>query len=396
MIERIQIRNYKAFRDVDLRGLSPLCVFIGANGSGKSTLFDVFAFLRDALQQDVVGAVERRGGWSALCSRDKTDEPIALQLDYWVEWGGYRRLARYELTIAFARRTYSVREKLAIRGQNGNWEDQLNAEDGQGVAYDDGIHFGVSAPADVMQIRLESSATLSLKPLSQYVQFRALVSLRKRLESFIVFEPDTTSLLTPTKVDISTHLESRGQNLTRVAKYLYDDHPELFAAGVAKLARRIPGLRGVRIQEAIDKRIVLGFEDENFDDPFLPRYISDGSLKMFAYLLLISHPEPNPLLAIEEPENYIHPDLHQLLAEELRVYGRRAGQVFVSTHSRDFLNGLDITELYWMEKADGYTTIRRAVDDPMAKALFDAGDQLGYLWRTNHFSGSGPLNAAVR
>ena len=143
-------------------------------------------------------------------------------------------------------------------------------------------------------------------------------------------------------------------------------------------------MRNVRVAEAIDKRIVLGFEDENFSDPFLPQYISDGSLKMFAYLLLINHPQPRPLLAIEEPENYIHPNLHRLLADELRVYAKKAGQVFVSTHSPDFVNALETEELFIIEKQDGFAHVVRVLDNALVKRLHEAGEQLGYLWRQRY------------
>ena len=68
-IERIEIRNYRAFCHAVLNDLPPMTVVVGANGSGKSTLFDVFSFLKDALTQNVATAVARRGGFRELVSR---------------------------------------------------------------------------------------------------------------------------------------------------------------------------------------------------------------------------------------------------------------------------------------------------------------------------------------
>jgi predicted ATPase len=45
-IEAIRLKNFRAFRDVNMRDIPPFCVLVGANGSGKSTLFSVFGFLR--------------------------------------------------------------------------------------------------------------------------------------------------------------------------------------------------------------------------------------------------------------------------------------------------------------------------------------------------------------
>ena len=46
-IEELSVKNYRALKDLQLKELTPLTVFLGPNGSGKSTIFDVFAFLSE-------------------------------------------------------------------------------------------------------------------------------------------------------------------------------------------------------------------------------------------------------------------------------------------------------------------------------------------------------------
>lgn len=62
------------------------------------------------------------------------------------------------------------------------------------------------------------------------------------------------------------------------------------------------------------------------------------------------------------PENQLYPKLLCELAEEFRDYARRGGQVFVSTHSPDFLNAAELEEVFWLVKQDGYTVIQHASD----------------------------------
>ena len=81
---------------------------------------------------------------------------------------------------------------------------------------------------------------------------------------------------------------------------------------------------------------------------------------MFAYLILLHDPNPHPLLCIEEPENQLYPKLLAELAEEFRAYSNKGGQVFVSTHSPDFLNATKLEEVFMLVKKDGYTSISRA------------------------------------
>jgi predicted ATPase len=142
--------------------------------------------------------------------------------------------------------------------------------------------------------------------------------------------------------------------------------------------------------ETEDGRIILKFQDGSFQDPFIARYVSDGTIKMFAYLIMLHDPNPHPLLAIEEPENYLHPDLLIELAEELRIYSKRGGQVFISTHSPEFVNALKIEELFWVTKSQGYSKIFRAKDDDLINSLYKEGDLLGFLWQQKYLKGSGP------
>ena len=78
------------------------------------------------------------------------------------------------------------------------------------------------------------------------------------------------------------------------------------------------------------------------------------------------------------------------LAEEFRSYANRGGQVFVTTHSPDFLNALKLDEVCWLVKENGYTTIQRAKDNTQIAAYMAEGDQLGYLWKQGFFDGADP------
>jgi predicted ATPase len=111
---------------------------------------------------------------------------------------------------------------------------------------------------------------------------------------------------------------------------------------------------------------------------------------MFAYLILLYDPKPHPLLAVEEPENQLYPELMHELVEEFRAYARRGGQVFVSTHSPEFLNGAKIDEVLWLVKRDGFTEVRKASDSEVLRSLVEAGDLPGTLWKQGLFEGAGP------
>ncbi len=105
------------------------------------------------------------------------------------------------------------------------------------------------------------------------------------------------------------------------------------------------------------------------------------------YLTLLYDPAPHPLLCVEEPENQLYPNLLWEIAEDFRLYSNSGTQVFVSTHSPDFLNATELKEVFWLEKnkKNGYTQVKRAQDDEQISAYVKAGDQMGYLWKQGFF-----------
>ncbi|MDX2066409.1 MAG: AAA family ATPase, partial [Fimbriimonadaceae bacterium] len=175
-----------------------------------------------------------------------------------------------------------------------------------------------------------------------------------------------------------------------VTQYLFQNHQDRFQKILDRMKERVPGITNVQATQTEDGRIVLRFSDGAFKDPFISRFVSDGTLRMFAYLVLLNDPNPHPLLAIEEPENQLYPTLLPQLAEEFRDYADRGSQVLISTHSPDFVNALKVEELFWLEKRHGVTTIKRASDDPNIRTLEKAGDPLGALWKQGIFGGIDP------
>ena len=184
------------------------------------------------------------------------------------------------------------------------------------------------------------------------------------------------------------HLSARGDNVAQVAQYLYENHPDRFHQVLQAMRWQVPGVNSVEAKPTEDGRLVLRFQDGSFQDPFIARYVSDGTIKMFAYLVLLYDPKPHPLLAIEEPENQLYPELLPQLAEEFRLYSKNGGQVFISTHSPDFLNGADLNEIFWLVKQDGYSRASRASDHENLCELVK-GQLPGVLWRRNLFEGAG-------
>ncbi|NJN28552.1 MAG: AAA family ATPase [Cyclobacteriaceae bacterium] len=392
-IESISIENFKVFKKTTIKDIPKMAVFLGPNGSGKTTFFDVFGFLSDCLHNNVNIAINRRGGFHEIISRDcSISEMITFEIKFRNPVIDEDRppLVTYSIQIGFTNgKSYINKEVLKYRrGQNGKPWHFLDFSRGEGYAISNEDEYDSKESQDNREFqKVASSDIMAIKGLGQFEKYKVISAFRNLLERWYIsnFKIEYGKNLSET--GISEHLSVTGHNLAQVTKYMYDYHRETFNRLIEKLPRRIPGINKVEAKETEDGMILLKFQDESFKNPFLSKFVSDGTIKMFAYLILLHDPSPHPLLCIEEPENFLHPDLLLQLSEEIREYSERGGQVLVSTHSPDFVNGVKIDELFFLVKNEGFTEIRAAADDQLVKELAKE-NQLGWLWRNHYIKGA--------
>lgn len=393
-IEYLRLKNFRAFRDVEMRDIPRFCVVVGANGTGKSTLFSVFGFLRDAMTSNVSTALSKLGGSRGIqeVRSRKSDGPIEIELKF-RESIERPQLVTYQLTIGEKNgRPIVEREILKYRrGSKGKPWYFLDFAEGRGSA----VTNEVADVAEVTDLTREEQALkspdlLAIKGLAQFERFPAAVALGNLIERWHVSDFHISRARPEQEAGYAEHLSREGENLSLVIEYLHKNHQPVFKTIVDKLKQRVPGITNVESKQTEEGRILLKFQDGVFEDPFLARYVSDGTIKMLAYLTLLYDPMPHPLLCVEEPENQLYPTLLYDLAEEFRAYAHRGGQVFVSTHSPDFLNATQLDEVFWLEKQGGYTRVCRAKDDEQVAAYMNDGDMMGYLWKQGFFKGADP------
>jgi len=393
-IESLKLINFKAFQTVELRNLPRMCVFVGANGSGKSTLFDVFGFLKDAFITNIRQAVQLRGGFREMISRGHEDEDITIEIQFRMSVAGLERLVTYHLRIGCDKRRPFIRREILRykRAAHGSPYHFLDFRNGSGYAVTNEEDFNKpDEELDREQHQLSSADILAVRGLGQFQRFRAASAFRHLIENWHISEFHISAARgAKDAAGYDEHLTATGDNLQLVAQYLFENYPETYDNIIEQMKKRVPGIAAIEPYPTPDGRLLLRFRDGSFKEPFIDRHISDGTIKMFAYLVLLYDPSPHPLLSVEEPENQLYPKLLWELAEEFRLYALRGGQVFVSTHSPDFLNAVRPEEGFLLSKDSGFTTIRRAADDRQIAAFVAEGDLMGYLWKEGLFTGVDP------
>ena len=404
LIEGFRVRNYRALRDVTLGKLStqqqgepltPFTVVIGKNGAGKSTLFDAFGFVADCLSTDVETACDdkQRGGFERMRSLG-TSEPIQFEI-YYREAKGERPIT-YELAINLddSGRPFVQSEVLKQRRKlqkYGRPYPFLRLDRGKGKVWagEEAVEAagGEEDPAQE-EVELTDLRQLGIATLGTLKEHPRIKRFRDFLKGWYLsyFHPDAARSIP--SAGAQRHLNIHGDNIGNVVQYMEREHKERFEAILTRIASKIPGIQSIKTIVTEDKRVLLQFNDGAFSDPFYAGQMSDGTLKIFAYLLLMEDPEPPPFICIEEPENGLYHRLLDSLAHELRSHAtgkKNAPQIFVTTHQPYFVDALSPKEVWILEKAvDGFSTIRRVSDLVLVQNLVDEGLPLGGLWYSDY------------
>ena len=406
VIEGFRVQNYRALRDVTLGKLSgqqggnpltPFTVVIGKNGVGKSTLFDAFGFVADCLSTDVESAcdMKQRGGFDRLRSMG-VNEPIRFEI-YYREAPNERPIT-YELAIALdpSGRPFVESEVLKQRrkGQkHGRPFPFLRLNHGKGMVWAGEEAVEVESEEDRAQtpvVELTDTRQLGIATLGTLKEHPRIKRFRDFLKGWYLsyFYPDAARSLP--SAGPQRHLNIHGDNIGNVVQFMEREHKARFKAILERIAAKIPGIASIDTQVTEDKRVLLRFNDGAFGDPFFAQQMSDGTLKVFAYLLLLEDPDPPPFICIEEPENGLYHKLLEALAQEFRLHAtgkKNAPQIFATTHQPYFVDALAPEEVWILEKgSDGYSTVRRVSDLEDVKNLVAEGLPLGGLWYSDYLN----------
>ena len=323
-IEGINIKNYRVLKDITLgklwntpktEKLSPMTVVIGKNGVGKSSLFDAFGFLADCLKLGVEEAcyARGRGGFDRIRSQ-MTDGPIEFMV-YYREKSESRPIT-YELAIDkdASGRPYVSSERLRQRRKNqtrGRPFSFLIMNNGKGLVWkgeelptqelDDDEFLELfrkkskGESAEKEDIELDDKRKLGIATLGALKQHPRIASFRQFIEGWYLshFTPDAARSLP--LAGPQRHLSVHGDNLGNVVQFMKREHSKRFEETLKQIADKVPGIDRIDTQPSEDGRLLLRFNDKGFKDPFYAQQMSDGTLKVFAYLLMLEDPQPATL-----------------------------------------------------------------------------------------------------
>ena len=400
----IKIQNYGSLKNIKMgklvddqagEELGDMVAIIGASGNGKSTLADAVGFISDCLSTDVESACDanNRGGYNQLVSQN-SDGPIHFEIHY--KETSTSHSFTYELTIAKDKNDRPYIQEERLRQSRFGYKriesfSVLYIANGKGYAFEgieggqkeDGSRFGTLITVDLSDTR-----KLGIVALGAMKQYSRIEEFLRFMESWYLcyFSPDAarqTQTAAPAQ-----HLNRTGSNLNSVARYMYRENPSEFQKILADIQTKIPNITKIEPLKLPTGQMVLEFWQQGFAQPFFSQRMSDGTLKLFAYYLLLHEKNPRQLIFIEEPENGLY---HQYLADlalEMKrtVNTTSSKQLFVTTHSPFFVNALSPNQVWVLEKdMDDFTVARRADSYDFVQDLVEEGVYMGDLWYSRYF-----------
>jgi predicted ATPase len=393
----IRIQNYRALADVGIgqtqyaegTPLPPLSCFIGPNGSGKSTLLDAFGFLADCLLEGVEAACDKpwRGGFDRLRTQGER-KPIAFELFF--DAGDRARPIAYGVEIDASKGVPVVVSEQLRQRRKGESRGKpyffLKLKQSKGKVWS-GEYDEKDTDKRSDRVALADPTRLAIGTLGNLSEHPRIVALRNYIEQWYLsyFVPEAARTLPP--AGAQRWLDRTGSNVGNVLQYFERQYRQSFREILDRVAKSIPGLKKLTPKIGEDKRLLLRFDEEGYIDPFYQHSMSDGTLKMVAYSVLLADPEPRPFIGIEEPENGLYVELVESLARQFGEHTtkKKGGtQMLITTHSPYFVDALKPEQVWVMRKTKGRCEVARAADIPKVKALSEEGLPLGSLWYSRH------------
>ena len=401
-IQSLEMQNFLSFGSEGAKiDLQPLNVLIGPNASGKSNVLEAFELLR-AAPGDLTLPI-REGGGIAEWLWKGADRPPVARIEVTVD---HPRGAVPEIALLYALSVTMVAQRMELADEavendrplagKSDVEFFYRYQRGRpvlNVAADGGD--GPGSPRERVERHLrredlipDQSVLSQRKDPDRYPELTYLGRQFARISLYREWNLGRlTELRKPQKTDLPRDfLLENAANLALVMNALQNQHSGIYGAIVEKLRAFYPEAENLTTN--VDGGTVQLFvHEKGLRQPIPATRLSDGTLRYLSLLAILCHPEPPPLVCIEEPELGLHPDILPTIAELLIDASQRT-QLIVTTHSEALVSALsEVPEAVLVcEHSDSGTELRRLEREPLKEWL--ERYSLGELWRMGEIGGT--------
>jgi predicted ATPase len=402
MLEGFWVRNYKSLKQIGIGTcytqfvyvddetnilpyeLGPVTLFTGANGTGKSSAVDVFTFISDCLLYGVDIACIRRGGFDAIYSQGGKG---TLSFGFRYRQAGEADVVTYAVSIDCTKNRVPFVESELLAYRRGKESLpilflQNGAKSIRYLAPDERL-----SNAELTQVEFTDYKHLGLGALESHPKFPVLASLRNLFENWVWsnFTPDPARGLD--KSLPRRHDSPRGVSLSGLVRYVVNTYQTDYNALFQQISTVLPYVESIVLDSTEPEKPRLAFKMFDADQPIPMTLLSDATIRLFAYAILLEENAPAPLVVLEEPENGLD---RQHCWTLMKLLHRNAdnfknSQVLVHSLHPGIADSLHPAQVWIFGKnRDGFTTVERADDSPVFQSAQE-GETLDPQWFSNNF-----------
>ena len=373
-LKSFRLKNFKAIRDSGVVDFTPLTVLIGDNGSGKSSLVEGLQTYQRIVSDGLDEAMQMWRGFEYIInppmhndSHMREDLPRITPIEFELsglyfspifnqDFGlpNYKTVLKVnkepssELIFIEKEIVHYRNRKVLERDSKGiiqyiNNKLQFGILPGDAIISQGGLYYYANVPDD--DRHFDDIKGYGIKFDWQFVT----------LNPWLMGEPQPTP-----RTAGPIRLQSDGANTAEYLHHILQWYPDTFDGILEALQYVLPYMRDLKpvLTDTLGRQTHLELTEKDFN--VVGWLLSTGTLRILALLALFRHPEPPPLIVIEEIENGLDPRSVQLIVEEIRrVTESGRLQVILTSHSPYLLDLFDLSHIVLVERLDGATTFTR-------------------------------------
>jgi predicted ATPase len=316
------LKNFKAVQDSKTIRFTPLTVFIGNNGSGKSSIVEALETFQAIVLNGLDEAMISWYGFEYIWNKAKEHKAIKDKVSN-------------PMTFTFHGKAEDEKLKFHLEVAADSTLNRIYFQD-----YKSAYNSGELTPMH----KFISKGEITDPKLKTFVSDWQFL----RLDPYLMTEP-----MPQKRTAGAIKLNHSGANIAEYFQSIRDLDLQAFNGIIEVLKGVLPFVEDLQpaITSELDRKVYLSMSEENIAGKLPGWLLSTGTLRILALLAVLRHPNPPPVIIIEEIENGLDPRTVHLLVDEIRYFVESGlGQVIVTTHSPYLLDLLKLSQLVVVER----------------------------------------------
>ena len=376
MLKSIIIQDFFSFKGKkEIKLNNGVNILLGINGSGKTSFINALRLLSEGIAGDGLVKLiqEQWGGYDHIVNFNGERTAPCAQITYIFSYSelnelnpaaGFNADVHYRITIKRSGTSYVLNEQVFTqhRTKKDTSFTYLDFANGNGkisTRTQEGIVLQDYTGTDV------SGKELVLRQINDPIHYLPTHTLRKAIESIAVYNSfdigEESKLRMPTEFSTDIRLRKSGSNLTQILNELKLNHTFAFERLEETFRNVNPYFISIEIANLYGQSY-LSLREKNISRTIGALHISDGTLRFLLSECIFYNPLRGELVAIDEPERGLHPDMIRSVADMMK-YAARQSQIIVATHSPHLLNQFELENILVFEKDEDNSTVVHKVSE---------------------------------